>query len=116
MGLDRSTTGMVLTKLEEAGLVGRTVGTHDRRRRTLALTRAGEKMLERLSEPARRSRARILSAFEPHERTQFLEMLAKFTRTFNDSTRVPLEAHRAGERWDGDPPRNRLRIAANGKR
>jgi len=116
LGLDRSTTGMVLTKLEEAGLVGRTVGTHDRRRRTLALTRTGEKMLERLSEPARRSRARILSAFEPHERMQFLEMLAKFTRTFNDSTRVPLEAHRAGERWDGEPQPNRLRLAANGKR
>jgi DNA-binding MarR family transcriptional regulator len=116
LGLDRSTTGMVLTKLEDAGLVGRTVGAHDRRRRTLALTRAGEKMLERLSEPARRSRARILSAFEPHERTQFLDLLAKFTRSFNDSTRVPLEAHRAGERWDGESRQNRLRLAADGKR
>ena len=116
LGLDRSTTGMVLTKLEEAGFVGRTVGAHDRRRRTLALTRAGEKMLESLSEPARRARARLLSAFEPHERTQFLDLLAKFTRTFNDSTRVPLEAHRAKERWDSESPQpNRSRNGANGK-
>ena len=36
LGLDRSTTGMVLTKLEEAGLVGRVVGEKDRRKRSLA--------------------------------------------------------------------------------
>ena len=52
LGLDRSTTGMVLTKLEEAGLVGRVVGTHDRRKRSLKLTPAGERMLKRLAEPA----------------------------------------------------------------
>ena len=73
-------------------------------------------MLERLSEPARRARARLLSAFEPDERTQFLELLAKFTRTFNDSTRVPLEAHRAGERWDDESlQQSCTRNGANGK-
>src|ERR1700704_2344452 len=35
LGLDRSTTGMVLGKLEEAGLVGRSLGVHDRRKRSL---------------------------------------------------------------------------------
>ncbi len=30
LGLDRSTTGMVLSKLEDAGLVGRVVGANDR--------------------------------------------------------------------------------------
>ncbi len=95
LGLDRSTTGMVLTKLEGAGLVGRSVGVDDRRKRSLVLTLAGEKMLERLKEPARRVQARQLSAFEPHERKLFLELLGKFTRAFNESTRAPLEAHRA---------------------
>src|SRR3977135_2643363 len=32
LGLDRSTTGMVVTKLERAGLIGRDIGTRDRRR------------------------------------------------------------------------------------
>ena len=41
LGLDRSTTGMVLGKLETAGLIGRQVEKDDRRRRTLALTPAG---------------------------------------------------------------------------
>src|SRR5712691_6230100 len=90
LGLDRSTTGMVLKKLEEAGLVGRCVG-NDRRRRSLQLTRSGEKMLDRLAEPAGRAQARALSAFTPRERTLFLQLLDKFTRKFSDSTRVPLE-------------------------
>jgi DNA-binding MarR family transcriptional regulator len=95
LGLDRSTTGMVLKKLETAGLIGRSIGVSDRRRRSLRLTRAGEKMLERLAEPARRVRARQLAAFEPHERTLFLQLLEKFTGSFNGSTRVPLLPHQA---------------------
>jgi len=95
LGLDRSTTGMVLNKLEKAGLVGRSVGKTDRRKRTLALTPAGERMLKRLKAPAQRVMKRQLSAFQPQERELFLRMLDKFTRTFNESTRVPLEAQRA---------------------
>ena len=66
LGLDRSTTGMVLGKLEDAGLVGRVVGASDRRKRSLKLTPAGERMLARLAEPARRAQERVLSAFSPH--------------------------------------------------
>jgi DNA-binding MarR family transcriptional regulator len=95
LGLDRSTTGMVLEKLERAGLVGRAVGANDRRRRSLTLTPAGETMLARLKAPARRVMQRQLAAFSPRERRMFLQMLEKFTRTFNESTRVPLEAYRA---------------------
>ena len=100
LGLDRSTTGMVLKTLETAGLIGRTIGETDRRRRTLALTPAGEKMLLRLKGPAQRVMQRQLSPFAPQERKQFLQMLDKFTRTFNESTRVPLEAHRAKRKDD----------------
>jgi DNA-binding MarR family transcriptional regulator len=94
LGLDRSTTGMVLTKLEADGLVQRYVGDEDRRRLNLKLTRAGETMLARLAEPARRAQARVLSAFAAHEQEQFLRLLDKFNRAFNDSTRVPLLASR----------------------
>jgi DNA-binding MarR family transcriptional regulator len=94
LGLDRSTTGMVLTKLEEAGLVGRVVGKKDRRKRNLQLTQAGERMLARLIEPARRAQMRVLSAFTPVEQKQFLFLLEKFTRQFNQTTRVPHVAGR----------------------
>jgi DNA-binding MarR family transcriptional regulator len=95
LGLDRSTTGMVLKKLEQDGLVVRSVGVHDRRRHSLQLTRSGEKLLSELAEPARKAHARVLSAFTPREQTLFLGLLDKFTRAFNDSTRVPLDPHRA---------------------
>ena len=81
-----------LGKLEKASLVGRRVGKTDRRRRTLALTPAGERMLERLTAPAQRVMERQMSAFKPRERAQFLAILEKFAGTFNESTRVPLEA------------------------
>ena len=95
LGLDRSTTGMVLRKLELGGYVGRGIGVDDRRRRSLQLTRAGEKMLQRLAAPAQRAKMRVLSPFTPAERTTFLRMLDKLARNFNDSTRVPLEGRRA---------------------
>jgi len=105
LGLDRSTTGMVLDKLEKAGLIGRSIGTHDKRRRTLALTRAGERMLERLAEPARRAQAHVLSAFTAQERAEFIRLLDKFVAKFNDTTRVPLETHRAGVKRKADRSR-----------
>jgi DNA-binding MarR family transcriptional regulator len=97
LGLDRSTTGMVLTKLEDAGFVGRVVGD-DRRKRSLKLTPAGERMLKRLAEPARRAQERVLSAFSPRERETFLDLLDKFARTFNDTTRVPRVVQLAGKK------------------
>lgn len=89
LGLDRSTTGMVLTALEKAGMVGRVVGLNDRRKRSLKLTAAGERMLARLAEPARRAQERVLSAFTPTEQKTFLDLLEKFTQKFNETTRVP---------------------------
>jgi MarR family transcriptional regulator, lower aerobic nicotinate degradation pathway regulator len=90
LGLDRSTTGMVLGKLETDGLIERSRGTQDRRKHSLALTKTGEKMLERLAEPARRAQSRVLSAFSPTERGTFVALLEKFVAHFNDSTRVPI--------------------------
>src|SRR5262245_11918189 len=98
LGLDRSTTGMVLKKLEQDGLVVRSVDAHDRRRHSLHLTRPGEKLLSQLAEPARKAQARVLSAFTPREQTLFLQLLDKFVRAFNDSTRVPLDPHRSSEK------------------
>jgi DNA-binding MarR family transcriptional regulator len=89
LGLDRSTTGMVLATLEKAGFIGRVVGARDRRTRSLQLTTAGERMLRQLAAPARRAQARVLSAFTSTERETFLDLLEKFARTFNASSRVP---------------------------
>jgi DNA-binding MarR family transcriptional regulator len=88
---------MVLTKLEDAGFVGRLVGA-DRRKRSLKLTPAGERMLKRLAEPARRAQDRVLSAFSVKERETFLDLLDKFARAFNDTTRVPQVVQLGGKK------------------
>jgi DNA-binding MarR family transcriptional regulator len=111
LGLDRSTTGMVVNKLEQAGLIGRGVGLRDRRRRSLELTPAGKIMLARLAGPAERAQARVLSALTPRERTQFLDMLDRLTHSHNGSTRVPLEAHRPTARPENRSPRARPAVA-----
>lgn len=117
LGLDRSTTGMVLKKLEEDGLVVRSVGAHDRRRHSLQLTRSGEKLLSQLAEPARKAQARVLSAFTPREQTLFLDLLDKFMRVFNDSTRVPLDPHRSSEKaLGGVGRRNAVRTRKGARR
>ena len=95
LGLDRSTTGMVLKKLETDGLVARSAVARDRRRHSLQLTRSGQALLRQLTEPARRARARVLSAFTPREQKLFLQLLDKFIRVFNESTRVPFDPHRS---------------------
>jgi len=100
LGLDRSTTGMVVDRLESSGLVKRRVATSDRRKRELVLTRAGERMLDELAEPARRAQARLLSPFTPEERIAFLGLLEKFVGTFNGTTRVPLQKQRAAQKSD----------------
>jgi DNA-binding MarR family transcriptional regulator len=91
LGLDRSTTGMVLKKLEQDGLVVRSVEARDRRRHSLQLTRSGKRLLSQLAGPAQRAQARVLAAFTPDERTLFLGLLGKFIGAFNESTRVPLD-------------------------
>jgi DNA-binding MarR family transcriptional regulator len=90
LGLDRSTTAMVVSKLVDAGLVDRAVGPHDRRRRSLQLTPAGAKMYEKLQGPAERSRTELLSVFSPTEAKQFLQFLERLTSSFSGLGRVHL--------------------------
>jgi len=113
LGLDRSTTGMVLGKLEKAGLIGRCVGAHDRRTRTLALTETGEDLLQQLAEPARKAQQRVLAPFTTQEREVLLGLLAKLVAKFNGSTRVPLEVHRSNGKRPSIKP---VADGAKGKR
>jgi DNA-binding MarR family transcriptional regulator len=92
LGLDRSTTGMVLKTLEEGGLVCRVVEPTDRRRRTLELSQAGRDLLNELATPAGRAVERLLAPFAPAERAQFLALLERLTDAFNATSRVPLLA------------------------
>jgi len=90
VGLDRSTTGLVVKKLEVDGLVVRVEDPKDRRRKVIVLTAKGERKLETLRKGARRAQDRALSAFELDEARLFLELLEKFVSRFNNVTRAPI--------------------------
>ena len=91
LGLDRSTTGLVVRKLAERGLVARAMGAGDLRRRELKLTRGGTLGLSRIIDSAARAQRRLLSPLPARERKRFLELLARLTAAFNETTRVPVD-------------------------
>jgi DNA-binding MarR family transcriptional regulator len=97
LGLDRSTTAMVVKKLEDDGLIVRSINVRDRRRHSLQLTRSGKRLFSQLAEPARRATKRLLAVFTPRERTLFIHLLDKFTREFNQSTRIPIDRTRSAK-------------------
>ena len=91
LGLDRSTTGLVVRKLAERGLVARAMGAGDLRRRELKLTQAGVALAGRVAKDARRAQQRLLSPLPVAERTRFLKLLTRLTEAFNRTTRVPVD-------------------------
>jgi len=90
VGLDRSTTGLVVKRLESEGLVVRVEDRADRRRKVIVLTAKGERKLESLRQAALVAQERALSAFEPEEAEAFLRLLEKFVARFNGVTRAPI--------------------------
>jgi DNA-binding MarR family transcriptional regulator len=92
VGLDRSTTGLVIKKLEHDGLVVRIEDPEDRRRKIIVLTAKGERKLESLRPAAARAQETALSAFSQEEGEQFLRLLEKFVSRFNHETRAPIIA------------------------
>ncbi len=90
VGLDRSTTGLVVKRLESEGLVVRVEDRADRRRKVIVLTGKGERKLENLRQAATNARERALSAFSDQEGTEFLRLLEKFVDRFNGVTRAPI--------------------------
>ncbi len=90
VGLDRSTTALVVKKLEDDGYVVRLADPKDRRRKVIVLTARGERKLQSLREVAARSQEVALSIFTAQEAAQFLALLAKFVMHFNKITRAPI--------------------------
>ncbi len=90
LGLDRSTTGMVLNSLERAGLLVRVVASNDKRRRVLTMTPAGRDRLASMQAPAARAVERLLAPLDPAERPVLIGLLAKLIGAMNEATRVPM--------------------------
>jgi DNA-binding MarR family transcriptional regulator len=94
LGLDRSTTGMVVARLEERLLLRRAVDPTDKRKRLLELTPAGEKILTRVQPVVRRAQERLFAPFNAEEREMLVVLLDRLIDMDEGAERgeVPEEA------------------------
>ncbi|MFC2968516.1 MarR family winged helix-turn-helix transcriptional regulator [Acidimangrovimonas pyrenivorans] len=74
---DRATIGGVIDRLEQKGLIERSIARHDRRARSVRLTARGERVFAELLPVVTRLQDEILSALAPDERTTFLSLARK---------------------------------------
>ena len=90
VGIDRSTTALVVSKLEEAGYIERRDDSIDKRRKIITLSKSGHAMLDGVAAPAQRARERALEAFSAKDAAKFLALLEHFVDVFNEQTRAPI--------------------------
>lgn len=83
LGLDASTTGGIVNRLTERGLIDRRVGASDRRSRSLALTEAGKDLLGAVGPAVKAAQRKLLAPLSVAEREQFVGLLGRL-----------IEAHR----------------------
>ncbi|HTJ93290.1 MAG TPA: MarR family transcriptional regulator [Pararobbsia sp.] len=96
LGLDRSTTALVVRNLTERGFIIKEPCQTDGRKTEITLTREGRRILRRADELAQRSREELMEAFSGNEADEFMRLLGKFIDHFNDRTRVSLAGMEAG--------------------
>jgi MarR family transcriptional regulator, temperature-dependent positive regulator of motility len=77
IGFDRATIGGVIERLENKGLLQRTVSEQDRRARLLTLTREGAKLLAACRPVVEALQADILAPLTGKERAAFLALAQK---------------------------------------
>jgi DNA-binding MarR family transcriptional regulator len=91
IGLDTSTTGGVIDRLEARGLVARHPSPTDRRVRLLMLSDAGQAMLDAIVPAIVRAQDRMLEPLPPQERGEFMRMLRTLVAANNELSRAPSE-------------------------
>lgn len=89
IGLDTSTTGGVVDRLEARGLLQRNADPGDRRVRLLTITRQGKALLRRASPAMMRAQERILQPLPPPQRKAFMRMLRQLVEGNKAVSRAP---------------------------
>ena len=89
IGLDTSTTGGVIDRLEARGLLRRNPSPDDRRVRLITPTKDGIALLDRTYPAMLRAQERILEPLPAQEREQFMRMLRVLVSANNEQSRAP---------------------------
>ena len=90
LALDRTTIGVVVKKLEERGLVARSVSEKDRRSKPVSITADGLAHLLDVLPAAETAQDRMLAPLSAAARRQFVSLLQKMADGNNDESRAPL--------------------------
>lgn len=90
-GLDTSTLGSVIDRLESRGLIERRLSPADRRVRLLRLTPEGTDTLKALIPAMKRAQKKILQPLPPQEQQTFMRMLKALVDGNNELSRAPAE-------------------------
>ena len=91
IGLDTSTTGGVVDRLEARGLLLRNANPDDRRVRLLTLTDTGHTLLADARPAMLRAQQRILEPLPAPERAEFMRLLRSLVAANNAASRAPSE-------------------------
>lgn len=87
--LDRTTIIVVLTKLEERGLVTRVQSDKDKRAKIVAITEAGRQTLSDVLPHVRGAQKRMLGPLTEDEQAQLCALLGKMAEGNNSLSRAP---------------------------
>jgi DNA-binding MarR family transcriptional regulator len=97
LGLDRSTTGLVVGLLASRNLLRRTPDPSDRRRHVLWLTPDGQRLLVAVAPAVERAVTRLLEPFSRSETATFNALLDRLLEHHNTAVRVPLLEPKSSE-------------------
>jgi DNA-binding MarR family transcriptional regulator len=90
IGLDRSTTALVIKLLTERGLTMKSPSPLDARKVEILITADGKHTLRQAAKFAERERKSLLAPFSAEEACTFLRLLEKFVTHHNENTRVSI--------------------------
>jgi DNA-binding MarR family transcriptional regulator len=90
IGVDRTTIGDVLVRMERRGLLRRVVSPQDRRAKLVRLTAKGAKLHHAMADAVQRTHDRTLEALAPADRAVFLRDLAFLVQANNHVGRAAM--------------------------
>lgn len=90
IGLDRTTSALVVGNLVKSGWVARSPDPVDRRRWHLHITASGKAMIKRIRPAAERSEKNLLSGFGQKDQQRLVKLLERFVSSFNDDGPAPV--------------------------
>lgn len=90
IGVDRTTIGDVLVRMEKRALLRRTVSPNDRRAKLVRLTNKGTKLHRSMEDAVQRTHDRTLDVLPPPDRAAFLRDLARLVEANNHIGRAAM--------------------------